>query len=351
MLSNYPAFSTLFLITVLFCKHFLVIYDKLNLTEVDGLKQSTKLGLKLAGALGAATYAGSLVGGLAAYQVAMHVSDAQKQRGQELSRAENTEIENFWYLKQPKQQWMIQSFDGLNLVATYIRNPKTVGRLAILAHGLGHSREQMIPYARIFMSLGYDVLMPDARAFGDSQGHTIGYGWLDRLDYERWITMALNQLGMDIDIVLMGISMGAATVMATSGEPLPENVKAVIEDSGYADLYDEAKFRLTHKFHLPAYPIMPMANWFAGTRAGYAFKDGQILRQVATGGLPILMIHGSKDQTVPVRNAHALYDQLPQQKGLYVDPDAEHVQAIRTHPDRYQEVVDEFLREQVGLTL
>ncbi|MDN6117316.1 MAG: alpha/beta hydrolase, partial [Lacticaseibacillus paracasei] len=144
------------------------------------MKQSTKFGLKLAGVVGAATYAGTLLGGLAAYQVAMHVSDAQKQQGRERSRAENTEIENFWYFKQPKQQWMIQSFDGLNLVATYIPNPKTIGRLAILAHGLGHSREQMIPYARIFMSLGYDVLMPDARSFGDSQGHTIGYGWLDR---------------------------------------------------------------------------------------------------------------------------------------------------------------------------
>ncbi|MCT4457031.1 alpha/beta hydrolase [Lactiplantibacillus paraplantarum] len=313
------------------------------------MKESTKLGLKLAGVVGAATYAGTLLGGLAAYQIAMHVSDVQKQRGQERSRAENTEIENFWYLKQPKQQWMIQSFDGLNLVATYIPNPKTVGRLAILAHGLGHSREQMIPYARIFMSLGYDVLMPDARAFGDSQGHTIGYGWLDRLDYERWITMALDQLGLDIDIVLMGISMGAATVMATSGEPLPDNVKAIVEDSGYADLYDEAKFRLTHKFHLPAYPIMPVANRLAHVRAGYGFKDGQILQRVMAGGLPILMIHGSKDQTVPVRNAHTLYDQLPQQKGLYIDPDARHVEAIRTHPDRYQEVLDEFLHEQVGL--
>lgn len=313
------------------------------------MKQSTKLGLKLAGVVGAATYAGTLLGGLAAYQIAMHVSDVQKQRGQERSRAENTEIENFWYLKQPKQQWMIQSFDGLNLVATYIPNPKTVGRLAILAHGLGHSREQMIPYARIFMSLGYDVLMPDARAFGDSQGHTIGYGWLDRLDYERWITMALDQLGLDIDIVLMGISMGAATVMATSGEPLPDNVKAIVEDSGYADLYDEAKFRLTHKFHLPAYPIMPVANRLAHVRAGYGFKDGRILQRVMVGGLPILMIHGSKDQTVPVRNAHTLYDQLPQQKGLYIDPDARHVEAIRTHPDRYQEVLDEFLHEQVGL--
>lgn len=314
------------------------------------MKQSTKFGLKLAGVVGAATYAGTLFGGLVAYKFAMHVSDAQKQKGQERSHAENTEIENFWYLKQPKQQWMIQSFDGLNLAATYIPNPKTVGRLAILAHGLGHSREQMIPYARIFMSLGYDVLMPDARAFGDSQGHTIGYGWLDRLDYERWITMALNQLGLDIDIVLMGISMGAATVMATSGEPLPANVKAIVEDSGYADLYDEAKFRLTHKFHLPAYPIMPVANQLAHVRAGYGFKDGRILQQVLTSGLPILMIHGSKDQTVPVRNAHALYNQLPQQKGLYIAPDAGHVEAIRTHPDRYQAVVDEFLREQVGLS-
>lgn len=191
--------------------------------------------------------------------------------------------------------------------------------------------------------------MPDARAFGDSQGHTIGYGWLDRLDYERWITMALDQLGLDIDIVLMGISMGAATVMATSGEPLPDNVKAIVEDSGYADLYDEAKFRLTHKFHLPAYPIMPVANRLAHVRAGYGFKDGRILQRVMAGGLPILMIHGSKDQTVPVRNAHTLYDQLPQQKGLYIDPDARHVEAIRTHPDRYQEVLDEFLHEQVGL--
>ncbi|KRO11022.1 cell surface hydrolase, membrane-bound [Lactiplantibacillus xiangfangensis] len=314
------------------------------------MKQTTKLGLKLAGVVGAATYAGSLVGGVLAYKMAMHVSDAQKSRGQELSRSENTEIENFWYEKQPQQEWVIQSFDGLNLVATYIPNPKTVGRLVILAHGLGHSREQMIPYARIFMSLGYDVLMPDARAFGDSEGHTIGYGWLDRLDYERWITVALNQLGDDVEIVLMGISMGAATVMATSGEPLPENVKAIIEDSGYVDLYDEAKYRLTHKFHLPAYPIMPVANLIANRRAGYAFKDGRILHQVAISGLPILMIHGSRDKTVPVRNAHQLYDQLPQQKELYIDPDAAHVQAIRTHPDRYQEVVDEFLREEAGLS-
>jgi len=166
------------------------------------MKATTKLGLTLAGAVGATTAAGSLLGGAIAYKVAMHVSDDQKKQGQVLSQSENTEIENFWYEKQPKQQWFMQTFDGLNLVATYIPNPHTIGRLAILAHGLGHSREQMIPYARIFMSLGYDVLMPDARAFGDSEGHTIGYGWLDRLDYERWIITALNELGNDSALII-----------------------------------------------------------------------------------------------------------------------------------------------------
>jgi len=81
------------------------------------MKATTKLSLKLAGVVGAATYTGSLLGGAVAYNVAMHVSDDQKQRGQALSRSENTEIENFWYDKQPKQQWLDVSLppSGCNL--------------------------------------------------------------------------------------------------------------------------------------------------------------------------------------------------------------------------------------------
>lgn len=313
------------------------------------MKRTTKLGLGLAGLAGVTAYAGTLIGGLVAYHAAMHVSPDQKLRGRQRSREENTELENFWYDHHEQERWTVRSFDGLRLVASFLPNPQAHGRLAILAHGLGHSREQMVPYARLFMDLGYDVLMPDARSFGESEGTTIGYGWLDRRDYQQWLKLAVDRLGADVDVVLMGISMGAATVMATSGEALPTNVKAVIEDSGYADLYDEAKYRVRHRFHLPAYPIMPVANQIARRRAGYGFKDGLMLRQVATGGLPILMIHGACDQTVPVRNARRLYDQLPQQKELYVDPDAAHVQAIRTHPDRYRDVVTEFLSDEVGL--
>ncbi len=101
----------------------------------------------------------------------------------------------------------------------------------------------MIPYARLFHDHGFNVLMPDARAIGESDGHRIGFGWTDRKDYLGWVNKVIGELGADVKIVLMGFSMGAATVLAAAGEHLPQNVKAVVADSGFASIYQMAKRR------------------------------------------------------------------------------------------------------------
>lgn len=126
----------------------------------------------------------------------------------------------------------------------------------------------MIPYARLFHEQGYNVLMPDARAQGQSDGHRIGFGWPDRVDYLGWINLVISQLGDQTEIVLMGFSMGAATVLATAGETLPSNVKAVVADSGFASIYQMAKTTLRRDYHLPANPIVPIADWLAKWRTG-----------------------------------------------------------------------------------
>jgi len=200
----------------------------------------------------------------------------------------------------------------------------------------------MIPWARAFHDWGYAVLMPDARAHGESDGHTIGYGWPDRHDYQGWINQVIAQNGNDSQIVMLGISMGAATVMATAGENLPANVKAIIADSGYASVLGEARFRMRHEFHVPTQPTLAIADQYS--RLGdYRLADGDIAGQLKKSQIPLLLIQGAKDETVPIENLDLLYQAAVGPKQKYRDPDAGHIATREDDPVAYDHLVADFL--------
>lgn len=88
--------------------------------------------------------------------------------------------EKTWYLKQPKQHWYIQSADHqYRLDANYLPDQHS-NQTAVLLHGYMNNKDTMGSYAALFHRLGYNVLMPDARSHGQSQGKYIGYGWVEK---------------------------------------------------------------------------------------------------------------------------------------------------------------------------
>ena len=91
---------------------------------------------------------------------------------------------------------------------------------------------------------GFNVLVPDLRAHGESEGEIIGMGWLDRLDLIAWIQLILDEQP-NASIILHGGSMGASTIMMASGEKLPSAVKGFILDSGYVSVYAEFRYMLS----------------------------------------------------------------------------------------------------------
>jgi len=299
-------------------------------------------------ALAATSVAGLLGGTYAVYQMGMKSFARGRQKSRQRSISENTADDNAWYLMQQPREWQITSQDGLLLRASFLTNDQPGNRVVILAHGLGHSREQMIPYARVFQSWGYSVLMPDARAHGESEGNTIGYGWLDRYDYQQWIQKVVALRGTDVQIVLMGISMGAATVLATAGEDLPSNVKAVIADSGYASVLAEGRYRLQHRYHIPATPTMALANQYSRLDAGYHLAEGNIAGQLRHTKLPIFFIQGAQDQTVPIENLAILYQAAAGPKQQYRHPDAGHIATRAADPSKYDRLVADFLKPYVS---
>jgi fermentation-respiration switch protein FrsA (DUF1100 family) len=88
-----------------------------------------------------------------------------------------------------------------------------------------------------------------------SEGDYIGFGWPDRKDYLLWIQKVLDRVGNNAQIALHGVSMGGATVMMVSGESLPQQVKVIVEDSGYTSVYEELSYQMNRIFNLPSFPL------------------------------------------------------------------------------------------------
>ena len=286
------------------------------------------------------------VAGMYFFHVAQ-VRDSQADQPDALRSKENPLYHyEHTFLARPKQTWHETSKDGLKLVAWYVPAEKKTNKTAVLAHGWHNNKTTMAIYGELFHELGYNVLIPDNRSHGESQGRIIGYGWLDRRDYIQWLNQVVAKNGQDSDIIMYGRSMGAATVLSTSGESdLPKQVKAVISDSSYTSLWDETKHEAGDMYNLPWFPLVPVVSGISKVRAGYFYGEASPLKQVAKSTRPTLFIQGGADTFVPTRMVYPLYRALRAPKALWIGKGSKHVQSFNDHPVAYREQIQKFLMQ------
>ncbi|PAB02090.1 alpha/beta hydrolase [Enterococcus canintestini] len=248
-----------------------------------------------------------------------------------------------WFKGSTRTNWYLTSQDGLKLRGIYLPAENESHKTAIIAHGYMGDAESMYQFAGMYHELGYNVLVPDARGHGESQGDYIGFGWPERKDYVQWIDRVLTQNGEDETIVLHGVSMGAATVMMTSGEKLPANVKAIVEDCGYSSIKAELVYQYQQMFNLPTFPIIQVTNLVTRLRAGFFFTEGDVTKQLEKNKTPMLFIHGSDDTFVPFSMLDEVYAATSAPKEKWVVDGAEHAESYSKNPERYKEKVKSFL--------
>ena len=239
----------------------------------------------------------------------------------------------------------ITSDDGLNLIGEmYVSNPEN-HKWALIIHGYTSNRNAMWDYGYMFSEEGYNILLPDMRGHGESEGNYIGMGWLDRKDVVKWIDLICQQ-DPEAEIILHGVSMGGGTVMMTSGEELPANVKAIVEDCGYTSVWDIFSDEMKALFNLPDFPLLHTASVIAKIRAGYTFQEASAREQVAKTQVPMLFIHGSADNFVHTEFVYELYDICPTEKDIMVVDEAGHGVSYYYAPEEYHDKVFSFLEKQ-----
>jgi esterase/lipase len=218
--------------------------------------------------------------------------------------------------------------------ALYIWNGSS--KTALVLHGWRNCSVDILFIARIYDQEigGYNVVIPDFHAHGLSEGDMIQMGWLDRKDMLHW----LSEFQTDT-MVVHGISMGGATTMMMSAEPLPERVKDIhfIDDCGYTSVWDEFAGELKNQFGLPEFPLMYTSSLLCRLRYGWSFQEASAISEVSKSPHPMLFIHGNKDTFVPTEMVYRLYDAKPSDKALWIADDAIHAQAYKMHKSEYVE--------------
>lgn len=243
---------------------------------------------------------------------------------------------------------LITGEGGYRLHAVYApaSRPSDAQGSAIVIHGYTDNHICFLNLVRMYRDdLNYNVLVPDLHYHGLSEGRAVQMGWLDRLDIIRWIDVAHNVWEDDF-MVIHGVSMGGATTMMVSGEPLPAYVRAFVEDCGYSSVWDQFAHNLKDQFCLPPFPVLNSASTVCKHRYGWGFKEASSMAQLAKCDRPMLFIHGENDDFVPTAHVYKNYEAKTEgYKELWIAPGSAHATAYKDHPAEYTERVRAFLEK------
>lgn len=238
----------------------------------------------------------------------------------------------------------ILSADSVRLHAFYMEAPFPTPKTAVILHDRNQNAVRMLHIAYLYNhDLHFNVLLPELRGHGLSEGQETGFGWVDRLDLLKWTAQADSIFGGGTRMVVHGVGAGAATAVMASGEKQPHYMRAYVEDCGYTSAWDEISHLTQRDYSLPEMPFVELASLFCQWQYGWNFKEASCIDQVKKASLPILFIHSGADNEVPTSMVYELYQSKHNNKDIWTAPRVLHSKAYHDRKDEYTQRVDAFV--------
>lgn len=243
---------------------------------------------------------------------------------------------------------------NLTLKSKYIDNgaDKTI----LLQHGWRSNGYNMMSHAQQYSALGYNLLIPDARAHGESEGDYNTFGHYEQHDLNKLLDDELRRRP-EQELIVIGVSLGAATTMLSQETP-HQNVIAYVADSGFQSM--DKQFRsligMIYEYiqfipEIDKYDWDESANWLLDFMEehrikpilGMSLADVSPLAAVQKSPLPKLFLHSEADAIIKMEQTVTLYNRAVGYKELHTRPGSAHAQLILDYPDEYADIVMTFI--------
>lgn len=246
----------------------------------------------------------------------------------------------------PNRLVQTRSNDGLRLGARFYTGDEDKP-VFICFHGYrGSALRDMSGIGLYLIEKGYNVLLTDERAHWRSQGHTISFGIKERYDVLSWIKFINRHFGKDKPVYLFGISMGAATVLMSSGLSLPGNVRGIIADCPFNSPKDAIR-HVCRKLGLNPTLCWPAIRLSALVWGRFNINATCAALEVRKAKTPIMIIHGDADDFVPMRMGIEVARANPAMAEIHLVPNAGHGLSYFYDTKGYQSLVKAFIKKTI----
>lgn len=229
--------------------------------------------------------------------------------------------------------------DGTRLAGWWLDRPGS-DRVVICCHGHRGTKADMLGLGPGLWHAGFSVLIFDFRGNGDSADGPQSLAHYEQRDLEAAIDLVAERRP-DAEIDVAGFSMGAAVAILVAARD--QRVRRVVADSSFADMHGVVAAAALG-MRLPPVPLVSLVSLVTRLAYGYGFHEVQPVEAVdAIAPRPLLLVHGSRDSTIPVDHARRLADAAGPGSRLVLVDGVEHCGAYFADRPGYIERIATFL--------
>jgi alpha-beta hydrolase superfamily lysophospholipase len=240
----------------------------------------------------------------------------------------------------PYQTFQVESTDGISLEGWYVQKAESKGTV-ILFHGHGGTRSGTVTEAEAFYNFGYNVCMVDFRAHGNSEGNICTIGYNESADVKAVYDFIAKK--GEKNIILWGISLGAATITKALTDYKEIKPSKVILEMPFGSLDEAVKGRL-RLMHLPEQPFATLLTFWGGTEQGFWGFDHNPSEYAKNIRVPVLLQWGRNDARVTEAETASIFSNLAtNQKQMVVYNESGHESLLKSEREKWLRSVKSFL--------
>ena len=254
------------------------------------------------------------------------------------------------YINETPHEWVfIKSFDGIRLAARFLPckdSEKNSNKTIILFHGYRAAGGRDYCCAvKMYHDFGLNVLLVDQRCHGKSEGKLITFGVKESYDAVSWAEYISRRFGEDTPIFLSGLSMGATTVMLSTGRNLPQNVRGVVADCGFTSPAEIISLVAKRNFNIESVLLMRILDLMCRITANFSLYEMSTEQILQNSNVPILFIHGLEDNFVPFEMSVRSHAAATADKEIYLIEKATHGCSFLVEPQKISDALKNFFEK------